>query len=610
MEGGSVRRELAKVLAWALLALFTLPALTYGFVRHAQQAIDRDYLQEVEDGLREDKQMTEEQRQEMLAVYRRHPLSAICNDGAPEARRLRESACARWGEVWQFDAMRKASLWTLALGVAILAAVAGLGALAFTDRAAQLWSLVAGWRLLMAGSAAEVALQGGMVLWLSYWVSAYFTGKFYPKLVIAAAVLVGGAILVVLAGIFRRPKLDNTVDGELVAEPDAPRLWRRVREIARRMKTAPPDHIVAGIDANFFVTEGGLRVGGRALAGRSLYVSIPLLRVMDRGQADAVLGHELAHFRGGDTKAGAQLGPRLLQFDHYVYAMREGGLTRIVWPFMQLYRLVLQLALSRDSREREYKADRTAAKLVSPRAVSEALLKVIAYANYRGTIEERLFDRRSKLEGQLGLADSVARGLHGYARSDDFVDDVRTGHVPHPFDSHPPLDQRMRAVGHVIAPDDYGKVVSAPPQDSWVEDIATAADIEQRLWGAYEAAFAQQHEVSLAYRYRPRTEEERALVVKFFPPLQFQLGKGRSVEVNHEGILLSGEPLLAWADVKALQYQESTFGDSLTATLHEKAMVGYKTRKLGLAGIGKQKDDFNAAVGRYWHRHQVAHGQA
>jgi Zn-dependent protease with chaperone function len=607
MQRESIRGQLVRVLLLAALALFAIPALTYGFVRHAQAVQDRDHLQYVETQL-QSSNLPSTERDALLAHFRRHPLSTICDDDAPAAEKLRAAACATWAPVWQFDAARKASLATLALGAAVLVAVAALGALAFASRSAQFWSLAVGWRLLMLGSAAEVVLQGAMCLWLSFWVTAFFFERYYVKLVLVAALFALLGVVIVLAAIFRRPKLDNRVVGEVVGEQEAPRLWQRVRDIAAKMKTAPPDHLVAGIDANFFVTESGLEVGGRQLAGRCLYVSIPLLKVMDRPQADAVLVHELAHFRGGDTRASAQLGPRLLQFDHYLDAMRAGGLTRLVWPFMQLYRLVLQAAMSRDSREREFKADRAAARLVSPQAVVEALVKVVAYSNYRASVEQGLFDSRSKLQGELGMAATVAAGLPRYAQSDDFADDVHLARVPHPFDSHPPLAQRMENVGFRLEPADFGRTVGQSAQGSWAEDIATAEAIEQRLWGAYEAAFAQQHELSLAYRYFPGNDEELAVVQKYFPPAQFSLRKG-TIEVNHRGIVPPGEPELDWGDVKMLHYDESTFGDTLVVTLHDKGMVGHKTRKLALSGLGKQKDSFKEAVGRYWHRHKVARGE-
>jgi Zn-dependent protease with chaperone function len=385
MERDSIRGELVRVLLMAALALFAIPALTYGFVRHAQAVQDREYVKYVEDEVRRGNTPTEEQ-DAVIAAFRQHPLSRICDDNDPAVDRFRAAACPMWDTVWQFDIARKASLGTLALGVAILVGIGGLGALAFASRSAQLWSLVVGWRVLMLGSAAEVVLQGAMCLWLSFWVTAFFFERYYIKLVLVAGLFALLGVAAVVTAIFRRSRLDNRVVGEVVSEQEAPRLWKRVREIAAKMKTAPPDHLVAGIDASFFVTEAGLEVAGKRLAGRCLYVSIPLLKVLDRPQADAVLVHELAHFRGGDTQASAKLGPRLLQFDHYVEAMGASGLSRLVWPFMQLDRLILQAALSRDSRAREFQADRAAARLVSPQAIVEALVKIVAYSSYRAVV--------------------------------------------------------------------------------------------------------------------------------------------------------------------------------------------------------------------------------
>ncbi|MES2948033.1 MAG: M48 family metallopeptidase [Pseudomonadota bacterium] len=391
-----------------------------------------------------------------------------------------------------------------------------------------------------------------------------------------------------------------------MAEADAPLLWRRIRHMAARLKIAPPDHLVAGIDTNFFVTEAPLTVGQQQLKGRSLFVSIPLLRVLSMQEADAVLGHELAHFRGGDTRASAQLGPKLQQYDHYVHGMREGGFTVVVYHFMQLYRMVFQMALSRDSREREFRADRTAAKLVSAQAISQSLVKIAAYDNYRSNTERSLYARDDKLDSTLGIAATVAQGLRPYAASIDFVDDMRTAHIPHPFDSHPPLAQRMQRVGHPLDPDDYGAIVLEVPKTTWADEITTADAIEQRLWSAYEQQFAQNHEHALAYRYEPANEQERELVLKYFPPVVFRLKKGATVEVNYSGIEPSGgEPMVEWDSVKALQYNASSFGDSLAITLHEKGLMGAKTTSVKLPGLGKQKDQFNAVVGHYWHRHQV-----
>ncbi len=600
------RRELLKVLLYAALSLFLIPLVTYGFVRYAAHDRDARFLQAVEAHLAKNHTATQQEKQQQLDFYRSRPPSGICSNRESQAQDYRDRVCETYGEVWQFNLMQRMAMGTLVGGAVLLLLVGALGALSFVNRHWQYTSFVIGWRLMAVAGAAEVVLQGAMGVWLSFWLTAFFMQKYYVKLILVVGVLALAGVAMLISKIFHRVPSDSRVDGETLAEADAPMLWRRIRHMADRLRTAAPDHIVAGIDTNFFVTEAPLTVSGKELKGRSLFVSIPLLRILSVPEADAVLGHELAHFRGGDTRARAQLGPKLAQYDHYVQGMREGGFTMVVYYYMQLYRMVFQVALSRNGREREFKADRAAAKLVSPQALAQSLVKVAAYDNYRNNTERALFDRDQKLGESLGIAQAVAQGLRPYAASSDFADDMRTAHIPHPFDSHPPLAQRMRQVGHPLDLDAYGAIVCEVPKNTWANEIITANDIEQRLWDRYERQFERDHERALAYRYEPSNEQERQLVLKYFPPVVFQLKGSDTVEVNYSGIAPSGgEPLVEWDSVKSLQYNESSFGDSLSVTLQDKAMIGNKTLKIKLNGLGKQKNNFNAVVSQYWKRHQI-----
>jgi Zn-dependent protease with chaperone function len=387
--------------------------------------------------------------------------------------------------MWQFQAMERAALWILLGGVVLLLAVGALGGMAFVNRKWQYASFVVGWRLMTVASAAEVVLQGAMAVWLSYWVTAFFTQKHYVKLMAVVGLLVLAGVALLVVKIFQRVPDDNGLDGETLTEDQAPLLWRRIRHMAKRLKTAPPDNLVAGIDTSFFVTEAPLTVGKQQLTGRSLVVSIPLLRVLSVPQADAVLGHELAHFRSGDARARAQLGPKLQQYDHYVQGMHGFGFTVVVYYVMQLYRMVFQIALSRDSRTREFKADRAAAKLVSAQAIVQSLVKIAAYDHYRCSTERSLFERDQAMRGALGISEMVSKGLRPYAASIDFVDDMRNAHIPHPFDSHPPLAERMRQLGHTVDPDAYGAIVLDAPRLTWADDIIRPEVIEERLWATH-----------------------------------------------------------------------------------------------------------------------------
>lgn len=607
----TVRSDLLRVFGLTLLWLFAIPAVTLAFTQYALRSEDAAFLTKIEARLAADTGRSPEQRAERTAYYRAHPLSAACAATAPEDRRFHDQVCAPYEFHWQFHWAARAAFWTLIFGLALLAAALILGALAFTNRGLRYASFVAGWRLMTVSSAAEVLLQGAMLLWLSFWLTAYFWERFSVKLVVIAGLVAALAVFLAIKTMFEKSSQPFEIEGELLGEAEAPRLWKRIRDLAARLGTPPPDHIVAGIDANFFVTETPCVVGGKALAGRTLFVSIPLLRVMETAEADAVLAHELAHLGGGDTRSSAALGPKLQQFDRYTWKMRSSGLTIVAHYLLRLYRMIFEFALAKDSREREYNADRTAARLTAPHAVVDSLVKISAYSSYRNSVERKLFLHDREHAGQLGIAGFVAAGLRPYAASPDFIEAMKTVSVPHPYDSHPRLAERMKSVGQIVAEADYGAIVMRVPQATWADEISTAAAIEQRLWSDYEQRFAESHELSLAYRYEPATDEERALVLRHFPPLVFALAKEQRIEVSHLGLhsTLNEAGIVSWDDVKGLSFDDSRFSPSLVVTHHDKGIIGARKTTLKLRGLDKQTAAFKAVVGRYWQRHQIMRAQ-
>ena len=313
--GAEFRRELIRAGLLPLLTLFLIPGLTLIFTNYAQPRIDARITEAVASS--QQGQVPEAERAAALALFHAYPPSKSCRDDTATPASYRALMCPRYGELWQFNLAERLARWTCAVGVAVLVTLLLLGGVAFVNRRAQVLSFLVGWRLLTLVSALELLVQGALAIWLSFWVTAHFTQHYYPKLILIIGSLALYAALVAIIGLFRRPPAASEIDGETVDEADAPRLWLRIRELARKLGTAPPGRLVAGIDTNFFVTESPLKVGRQMLAGRTLFVSLPLLRVLDEQEADAVLAHELAHFRGGDTAISAALNPGLVRFGKY-----------------------------------------------------------------------------------------------------------------------------------------------------------------------------------------------------------------------------------------------------------------------------------------------------
>jgi hypothetical protein len=106
----------------------------------------------------------------------------------------------------------------------------------------------------------------------------------------------------------------------------------------------------------------------------------------------------------------------------------------------------------------------------------------------------------------------------------------------HPFDSHPPLSQRIEAVGMQFSSICTEQMLVHPAEDSWYSEITTAQQIEDQLWSRYQEEFRQMHELSLAYRYVPDTPEERAIVEKYFPRIEITGKDGKRIEMDHYGV--------------------------------------------------------------------------
>lgn len=607
--GSAVRKDLAKVVAYALLSLLAIPLLLLAFVRYAQPQLDADILASIERQIDADQRVDSQNKARAKAFYRANPPSALCKSTDPALAEDKQDLCPQYSAAWHFATAKRVANWTLALGALALLAALALGAWAYKNRAAHYASFVLGWRLLSSTAALQVVLQGAMLVWLTFWLQAFFWQKYSVKLILVIGFLAAVAMFFAISGIFRRPVLRNQVSGEPIAEADAPALWAQIRTLAKQLKTAPPQHIVAGIDTNFFVTEAPLSVGDKTLTGRSLFVSLPLLRLLSTEQANAVLAHELAHFRGGDAASSAALGPKLAQYADYLALLHSSGLTRTAYYLMHLYRVIFEFALQKDSREREFLADRIAAKLVSPAGIAESLIKIAAYARYRSSVENQLFGQQRQLQSQLGIAQFVAQGLPGYAASGEFLQEMKTAQVPHPFDSHPSLAERMHRVSHRIPSGAFEAVITAPLQRTWVQDIPVADAMEQRQWAQYETQFAAAHEEDLAYRYQPASSSEAALVAHYFPPAQFALKGSDFVRITYSGLLGPGQAAeLGWDEVKNIAYENGSFGsgDTLTITHPEKTSLGLaKTTKIKLRGIKDQREKFQAVLGHYWKRHQV-----
>ena len=415
------------------LWIFLVPVVSLLFFIHAQGQFDEDFRDSILQQIRTDVDLTEEEKEAATAFYTEIPVSQLLLD--------EEFAQQVDGETrFHYSTFRWAirlSAWSIVLGISVFVLAGICVLLSLRSQKAQAVSLAVGWHVLRIFSAAQVVIQGSLLVALSFWVTALWFNRYSVRLIGIAAILALIAVAAIIKAIFKTPNVDFSIEGDVVPNTEDMPLWDELRSLCEAVGTEPPDQVIAGIDDNFFVTEHPVIVGGQTHHGRSLFVSLSLLKQLDGEEAKAVLAHEMAHFSGNDTLYSRKISPLLNRYNHYLAALHEGGITLPIFSFMHCFRVLFELSLGRHNRKREFRADGIAVEQTSPRAVASALLRISAYSQYRGKVEQEVFKQEFVLES-ADVQEQIEQGFHAYEQEFLSSPDLGAFETSHPFDSHPP----------------------------------------------------------------------------------------------------------------------------------------------------------------------------
>lgn len=342
-------------------------------------------------------------------------------------------------------------------------------------------------------------------------------------LILAAIVVVVAAIWVFWASIQGLLFRAIPVHGLPVTREEAPDLWDFVAEMARKLQAPLPEHALLGLEPGFWVAEGTVVPFGpedRRLKGRILYLSAPLLRILDRGELTSIVGHELAHFRGADTEYtarfvpvyGALIGAHSGLDQMITSTLNEIGIVRLVTSILHLpLRALVDIlagSFARNvgavAREREYAADRAAIQIAPAAAFATALVKT---ALYSGLWEQLYWNHLAfSLEGRKCTASPAAcfaASAHLYCDAETAARLSETAleqTIEHPFDSHPSNLDRIRRAGVDPATIAAGEIARVPARGvgrqlvPGLDTIETALDTAMcEGYGAFASRDLQEH---------------------------------------------------------------------------------------------------------------------
>jgi Zn-dependent protease with chaperone function len=306
-----------------------------------------------------------------------------------------------------------------------------------------------------------------------------------------------------------------------VTPGDAPALWAAVRDAASKLQTAPPDHILLGMKDNFYVTELSVITDGGKVAGRTLYLSLPLIKRLTPDEVLAIIGHELGHFMGSDTQITREFYPLRYKANATIQTLARSGW--VGWASVQsliFFNWCFGSVEQETSRERELKADQVGARLTSPATQARALVRFHIFS-------EAL---RLSLIGQGGarLDNPYEASLAPIIRDrllprEAFWTQLFESKASHPLDSHPPLNVRLESLGQHIGPED-AKAFAIDESDNaysqWFGgQEALFAGLAKQADDAVGKARAKADAVNASYE----TAEGREILERLFPEQRWRI---------------------------------------------------------------------------------------
>ncbi|MEV4220893.1 M48 family metallopeptidase [Nonomuraea sp. NPDC049725] len=333
-------------------------------------------------------------------------------------------------------------------------------------RAVLAFTLLAGFYVLV-GSVVTAALVFDVLLVVDFHANGL---RAAIVLTLAAAALVQALVMV-----SRRPGGEEP--GVAVSREHEPVLWQTVEELARRVRTAPPDEIRLVPEVNAAVAED-TRFLGLVATRRRMYVGLPLLQTLTVDEMRAVLGHELGHYSGSHTRLGAPVyRGRVSLIATVGHLGRHPIIQKVFAAYAKLYLRISQAV----SRRQELEADQHAVAIGGRQAMAQALRKI----HHTAIAWDLYTEGYLALTGAGGCRPAAVFGgfyslLNDPARQAELA---RLGEQPQetsPYDSHPSLAERLAAIELLPEPEHVPDPRSAL---TLLRDANVAAHaVEESMW--------------------------------------------------------------------------------------------------------------------------------
>ncbi|HSE01137.1 MAG TPA: M48 family metalloprotease [Burkholderiales bacterium] len=335
-----------------------------------------------------------------------------------------------------------------------------------------------------------------IVLSLATLASAIYLKAAAIKIAIPILVVVG---LVLKAMWVRLPP----PEGRALDPREVPALFEMIERLRRKLKAPRFHRVLLTGDFNAAVVQLPL-LGMFGWHRNYLLIGLPLMKALTREQFEAVLAHEFGHLARGHARVSNWIYRLRMTWARLVSALeeRQSWGTFLFRPFFNWYAPYFSAYSFPLARANEYEADATAARLVSPAALGQALTAVNVIASYLGEnywpriysqaddLPQPRFAPFSALGGRLASDLREETSVRGWL-------DQAIARATTVDDTHPGLSDRVKAIGE--------KPRFAPPA------VGQAAD---RLLGEMLAGLTEEFDRDWREHIQPSWEQRHHDVQK------------------------------------------------------------------------------------------------
>jgi Zn-dependent protease with chaperone function len=359
----------------------------------------------------------------------------------------------------------------------------------------------------------QAVVLSGAVLYAGY--HGVFGEDFYFYASLIGLASLAGAFFTIKPLLSTARRAQVTVVGRSLKASDYPKLWQYATRLAEKTGSGFPQNLIVGLTPAFFVTEADVYCMDGKATGRTMYLSVPLCRILTIEELSAVIAHELGHFKGADTAFSlhfypiyrgaldslhgvSQTATKITKYGQYI---PFAGFRIIAWlGSLTLYPSIYMLAFFLEcfagaensiSRQREVAADAVAAETAGAANIATALVRLVAFTSMWDQVtlamRDGLLAGYLNIDGQMydarqffaNVSEVYAFTVAQYA-GPDALDGLDAKAIPHPTDSHPPLSVRLAALGKHL-PNIRSDALNLSPHPSSNEVIDNCRELEGQL---------------------------------------------------------------------------------------------------------------------------------